>query len=115
MTGSTVGWVRPLNRLSIPVLRRPMLADALLAVVVVLTALPRTVSPDHVRGPEFVVSVALAAPLVWRRRAPITVFGAICLVAFVQWLGTGPVFADLALLIAFCTVAATSSVRRTLV
>ena len=48
---------------------------------------------------------ALIAPLVLRRRAPMAVFLLIALIAFVQWLVTGPVLADAALLVAIYTVA----------
>ncbi len=48
---------------------------------------------------------ALTAPLVFRRRAPMAVFLAISLVAFVQWLVTGPALADSSLLVAMYTVA----------
>jgi signal transduction histidine kinase len=48
----------------------------------------------------------LTLPLVFRRRAPMTVFLLIATVALVQWLVTGPVLADFALLIALYTVAA---------
>ena len=48
---------------------------------------------------------ALIFPLVFRRRAPMTVFGVIAAVAFVQWLVAGPALADAALLVALSTVA----------
>ena len=48
---------------------------------------------------------ALIFPLVFRRRAPMTVFLVIAAVAFVQWLVTGPALADVALLVALYTVA----------
>jgi signal transduction histidine kinase len=61
------------------------------------------------------LQVALYVPLVWRRRFPLTMFGAIAALAFVQWLGdlllvTG----DFALLVGLYTVAAHSSLRRLL-
>ena len=54
-------------------------------------------------SPWFVA--ALIFPLVFRRRAPMTVFLAIAAVAFVQWLVTGPALADVSLLVALYTVA----------
>ena len=48
----------------------------------------------------------LTLPLVFRRRAPMTVFFFIAGVALVQWLMTGPLLADCALLVAMYTVAA---------
>jgi signal transduction histidine kinase len=49
--------------------------------------------------------VALIFPLVFRRRAPMTVFLVVAAVAFVQWLVAGPALADVALLVALFTVA----------
>jgi signal transduction histidine kinase len=54
-------------------------------------------------SPWFVA--ALTFPLVFRRRAPMTVFLAIAAVAFVQWLVTAPALADVSLLVALYTVA----------
>jgi signal transduction histidine kinase len=51
---------------------------------------------------------ALTFPLVLRRRAPMAVFLTIAVVAFVQWLVTGPALADAALLVAIYTVAVES-------
>jgi signal transduction histidine kinase len=54
-------------------------------------------------------SAALAFPLMLRRRSPVAVFFMIAVVAFTQWLVTGPLPADVALLVAVYTVAAVSS------
>ena len=51
---------------------------------------------------------ALVFPLVFRRRAPMAVFLAISVVAFAQWLVTGPALADSSLLVAVYTVAVES-------
>jgi len=48
----------------------------------------------------------LALPLAWRRRAPVTVFLVIAVVAFAQWLANAVLLADVALLAALYTVAA---------
>ncbi|WP_035303977.1 sensor histidine kinase [Actinokineospora inagensis] len=61
------------------------------------------------------LTVALALPLVWRRRAPLTVFGVVTAAAVVQWLVDIQLPADVALLVALYTVAANSSRRVTLV
>jgi signal transduction histidine kinase len=55
--------------------------------------------------PDLWVVAALIFPLVFRRRAPMTVFLTIATVAFVQWMVTGPGLADAALLVALYTVA----------
>jgi signal transduction histidine kinase len=54
----------------------------------------------------WLLTVLLALPLAWRRRAPIVVFLAIAVVAFAQWLAGLQLFADVALLAALYTVAA---------
>ena len=48
----------------------------------------------------------LTLPLIFRRRAPMTVFLVMAAVALVQWFVTGPLLADCALLVALYTVAA---------
>ena len=55
--------------------------------------------------PNLLFIAALTFPLVFRRRAPMTVFLVIAAVAFVQWLVSGPVLADASLLVAVYTVA----------
>ncbi len=55
--------------------------------------------------PNLWFAAALILPLMFRRRAPMTVFLVIAAVAFVQWLVTGPALADAALLVALYTVA----------
>ncbi|WP_370950416.1 sensor histidine kinase [Amycolatopsis sp. cg5] len=62
----------------------------------------------------FVLTAALAVPLVWRRRAPLTVFGVVVAAACVQWLVDIQLPADIALLVALYTVATTSARRVTL-
>ncbi|WP_407991684.1 sensor histidine kinase [Kitasatospora sp. CMC57] len=68
---------------------------------------------------ELPVTVALTAaltlPLLWRRRAPLTVFGVVAAAAFVQWLMDVQLPADIALLVALHTAAATSGRRATLI
>jgi signal transduction histidine kinase len=60
-----------------------------------------TVSPADL---WFVAGLTL--PLIFRRRAPVVVFIAVAIVALVQWLTTGPLVADSALLAALFTVTA---------
>ncbi|MEV4065490.1 sensor histidine kinase [Nonomuraea dietziae] len=64
-------------------------------------------------GP-LLLHAALAAPLVWRRRAPLAVFCVVAAVAFVQWLADIQLLTDVALLVAMYTVAARCPWRRTL-
>jgi signal transduction histidine kinase len=54
---------------------------------------------------EVLFQIALIAPLIWRRRAPLLVFLLIAAVAFVQWLTSVPLPADVALLVALFTLA----------
>ena len=61
---------------------------------------------------DVALDVALVAPLLWRRRAPVAVFAVIWAVAAVQGLAERPSFSDAALLVAFYTVA-TAADRRT--
>jgi signal transduction histidine kinase len=90
-------------------------ADALFVLVLLLVSTPSLVKDPSGR-PTFVWTLEFAAyvPLIWRRRAPVTVFVAVAAVALVQWLvvmrvkGTG----DFAVLIALYSVAAHSSLRR---
>ena len=86
------------------------LTDLGLAIVVLLFAVPGTL-----RGwPDAALTTALVLPLLWRRRWPTLVFGLVAAIAFTQWLiGGQPLGGDLALLVAFYTVAAYESLRRT--
>jgi signal transduction histidine kinase len=59
----------------------------------------------HALRPSLWFVAALTVPLVFRRRAPMTVFLVLSAVAFVQWLVTVPGLADASLLVALYTVA----------
>ncbi len=64
---------------------------------------------SHAVHPNLWVVAALIFPLIFRRRAPMTVFLVISAVAFVQWLVSGPALADASLLVAMYTVAVESA------
>jgi signal transduction histidine kinase len=60
-------------------------------------------------APNLWLAAALILPLIFRRRAPMTVFLVVSAVAFVQYLVTGPALADASLLVALATVALESA------
>jgi signal transduction histidine kinase len=92
--------------------RRPWAVDALLvAVIVGLGALH---GPDGEQGAgHWLVSVALALPLLVRRRWPVGVFAVIAVTALAQWAADIRAFGDSALLVALYTVAVTRPLRLT--
>ncbi|GAA1192477.1 signal transduction histidine kinase [Kitasatospora gansuensis] len=104
-----LGFVRRWG-LRLPPVVRDLLLPALLLLHILTTGAPPR---------ELLVGVALTAglalPLLWRRRAPRAVFGAVAAAAFVQWLMDVQLPADVALLVALYTVAASSGRRATLV
>ncbi|MFI6818936.1 sensor histidine kinase [Nonomuraea sp. NPDC050328] len=87
---------------------RSWAVDALLAAAICLLTLgPGQVLPG---GPGVLaLQAGLTVPLAWRRRAPVAVFGVIAAVAAVQWLAGVRLPADVALLVALYTVAATAA------
>jgi signal transduction histidine kinase len=91
-------WLRAFDR------RYATLVDLALAVGLFVLCSGWLVERGAIR-PSLWFVAALVFPLVFRRRAPVTVFLVIAAVAFVQWLVTGPGLADAALLVALYTVA----------
>ncbi len=83
--------------------------DGGLALVVLAIALVHT--PADVRS--VALNVCLVVPLLWRRRAPVTVFSLVWAVAAVQGLTGKPTFGDATLLIAFYTIASAADRRTT--
>ncbi|MFJ4670895.1 sensor histidine kinase [Kitasatospora purpeofusca] len=110
------GAVRPERAVAAAVRRIPRLPapvwDSLLPALLLLNA-ATTPAP---REPVLTValSAALALPLLWRRRAPLAVFGAVVAAALVQWLLDIQLPADIAVLVALYTLAAHSARRTTL-
>ena len=91
-------WLRAFDR------RFATLVDLALAAGLFVLCSGWLVEREAIR-PSLWFVAALIFPLVFRRRAPMTVFLVIAAVAFVQWLVTGPGLADVALLVALYTVA----------
>ena len=91
-------WLRAFDR------RYATLVDLVLAAALFVLCSGWVVERPSTR-PNLWFVAALIFPLVFRRRAPMTVFLVIAAVAFVQWLVTGPALADAALLVALYTVA----------
>ncbi|WP_443077029.1 sensor histidine kinase [Streptomyces sp. SP18CS02] len=91
----------------------PVVGDSLLPALLLLNIMT-TRAPQELPV-AVALTAALALPLMWRRRAPRTVFGAVAAAAFVQWLMDVPLPADIALLVALYTAAANSGRRGTLV
>ncbi|MDP9868147.1 MULTISPECIES: sensor histidine kinase [Streptosporangium] len=90
-------------------------ADALLAAVIFLATLGPGQVPARGEPGPLLLQAALVVPLVWRRRAPLTVFCAIAAAAAVQWVADVQLPADAALLVALYTVATRCAWRQTLV
>jgi len=93
---------------------RPRRWDALSAAVVLLFIVPELL-PRHGGAAAVAFDVAFAVPLLWRSRWPFPVFLLTAGLAFVQWLTGDRVLGDVALLIAFYTVASREDRRTTLV
>jgi signal transduction histidine kinase len=96
--------------------REAVLLDVALAAVVAFIGLPSAIgfrSEGHNLAVGLLLDLGLSIPLVWRRRWPVEVFAVVAAVAFVQWLTRERMLADVALLVAFYTVAARSDLRKT--
>lgn len=91
----------------------PVAWDSLLPTLLLLNII--TTRAPHELPVAVALTAALALPLVWRRRAPLTVFGVVAAAAFVQWLTDVQLPADVCLLVALYTAAANSGRRGTLV
>ncbi|MEU6238532.1 histidine kinase [Kitasatospora sp. NPDC047058] len=91
----------------------PVLWDALLPALLLCNVIT-THAPQELPV-AVALTAALALPLLWRRRAPLTVFGAVAAAAFVQWLMNVQLPADIAVLVALYTAAAHTGRRGALV
>ncbi|MGW6912883.1 sensor histidine kinase [Kitasatospora sp. NPDC054939] len=91
----------------------PLAWDLLLPTLLLVNVV--TTHPPQELPVAAALTAALSLPLVWRRRAPLTVFGAVAAAAFVQWLMDVQLPADIALLVALYTVAAHANRSGTLV
>jgi signal transduction histidine kinase len=101
------------NRLTAWSARYPWALDAL--IVAIIVALGTLRAPDSVHDLKaWLFTVALAAPLLWRRRQPERVFASIAVIALAQWIADVIAFGDAALLVALYTVAATRPLRTAL-
>lgn len=96
---------------------RERATDLAVTGAVLVISLPTMATHDgrrEVLALNVLLSLALVIPLLARRRWPLPVFACTAAVAFATWLLDIPLTADVALLVAFYTVAAHESRRRTL-
>jgi signal transduction histidine kinase len=94
--------------------RHPFAGDVGIAVAVAVVSTPWLVRLHPHDLDSWVFQLLLIVPLVALRRAPVTVFAAMSGVAFVQWLVSDRLLADLGLLVALFAIALLRS-RRTAV
>jgi signal transduction histidine kinase len=88
--------------------------DAL--IVLVIVGLSSLRAPDDVADLDsWLFTIALALPLLWRRRAPLAVFGVIAAAALLAWALDVRAFGFSALLVALYTIAVQESLRTTLI
>lgn len=96
--------------------RHPRIVDAGVAVLIGLPNLADLLAGNHPPGSSWdnrwvaaALTVALCAPLIWRRKWPVRVFAVTAAFAFVQWaVGVNVNLSDAALLCAAYTVSANS-------
>lgn len=95
--------------------RHPFSADAALAVVALAVSVPPVSAiSGHNHGLSLALVIVFACPLIWRRRAPFAVLLAMSGLAVVQFVVTPELNVDIAMLVAFYTVAAYELPRRVL-
>jgi len=91
--------------------RHPRLVDGAIAGCVFLIGIPGRLHEAGDRPWLWALDIALAAPLIWRRRDPVAVFAVLAAAALVQWVLGVRLTDDVALLVALYTVAAYESRR----
>ena len=107
--------VRAGHALTAVIRRHPLLTDAALAAVLLVVSMPPVSAvAGHNQALSLALIVALVILLVWRRRAPFPVFAIMTALALVQFITTRELTDDLAVLVAFYTVAAYQPGRRVL-
>ena len=91
----------------------PFITDAALAVVVLGASVPPiSAISGHDRGLSLALVIALVCPLIWRRRAPFAVLLTMTGLGLAQLVINKELNVDIALLVAFYTVAAHESPKR---
>lgn len=87
--------------------QHPLLVDTIFTLAIMLTVAAQPSDSGEARRFRVVVAVLMIVPLILRRRYPLTAFGCVAGLAFVQWLfGYWAMLTNIALLIALYTVAA---------
>jgi signal transduction histidine kinase len=84
--------------------RHPRAVDGAVALAVALIGVPAIIRTDGGAG-DWLFVLALALPLVWRRRAPLVVFAILAALGLAQWVVGVPLGTDAALLVSLYTVA----------
>lgn len=89
-------------------------SDLVITGVLLVTCSAALPSFGGLRIENVLIQVSLLLPLIWRRQAPTLVFLIIASVAFLQWITTVPLPADVSLLVALFTLAVHASPSRAL-
>lgn len=103
------------HRLVVWVRVHPTAADSMLALLVAACTVPQLAywarQPDGGFAVRLLFTVLMVAPLVWRRRYPLSVFAFAVVVALVQWRANVTLAADVVLLVYVYTVASRYPLR----